>query len=261
MESWPSLIAATRKGLLELDPAAPRLFQRGHFLAEPVTAFCEDPATGAWLAALSLGHFGVKLHRSDDRGDTWRELTPPAFAKVEGDDGPSVRMIWTLEADGKGRLWAGTLPGALFRSEDGGETWSLVESLWNVPERADWFGGGYDHPGIHSILIDPRDRDRLTVGVSCGGVWRTEDAGASWRLGGEGLRAAYMPPGMVDARHIQDPHRLATNDRDPEVVWCQHHNGIFRSEDGGDTFHEIETVEPSFGFAVAVDPEDADIAW
>src|SRR3546814_4528292 len=74
-------------------------------------------------------------------------------ADKEGEKAPSVSLIWTLAAGGPdqpGRLWAGTIPGALFRSDDRGETWHLVESLWNQPSRSEWFGGGYDDPGIHS---------------------------------------------------------------------------------------------------------------
>ena len=265
-----TLYAATRKGLFTLVPQGDGWRSTGlAFAAEPVTAFLPDPRDGALYAALNLGHFGRKLHRSDDGGESWTELPAPAFPAVEGaedaKDGPSVSLIWTLAAGGPdqpGVLWAGTLPGGLFRSADRGESWSLVESLWEVPERKEWFGGGYDDPGIHSILVDPRDSDALTVGVSCGGVWTSRDGGESWTLGGTGLRADYMPPNMQDDRHIQDPHLLARCTAAPDRIWCQHHNGIFRSDDGGQTFVEITTAQPSaFGFAVAAHPEDPDIAW
>ena len=265
------LLVATRKGLFLVDTAAPG--EAPHclgFLGDPVTAVLHDPRDGTLYAALNLGHFGAKLHRSDDFGGTWTELPHPAFATGEGDapadgDAPSVSFTWTLEAGGKdqpGRLWAGTLPGALFRSDDRGESWQLAEALWNQPSRADWFGGGYDEPGIHSVLVDPRDSDKLTVGISCGGVWLSDDDGASWQLGGEGLAADYMPPDRVDDPSIQDPHRLAVSPKDPDVVWCQHHCGIFRSTDGGRSFSAIKEVKPSgFGFAVAAHPEDPDTAW
>jgi photosystem II stability/assembly factor-like uncharacterized protein len=237
------------------------------FLGEPVTAVLTDPRDGAVYAALRLGHFGIKLHRSDDGGKTWNELAPPAFPpQPDGaGDPPAVDMIWTLETGGPsepGVLWAGALPAGLFRSDDRGQTWSLIESLWNVPERAEWFGGGYDHPGIHSIQVDPRDPKALTVGISCGGVWTSTDAGQSWTLIGTGLRADYMPPAKADDRAIQDPHRLAHCAADPDTVWCQHHNGIFLSRDGGVTFETIAPVAPSaFGFAVAAHPQDRDTAW
>ena len=95
----------------------------------------------------------------------------------------SLTEIWSLEAGGSdepGVLWAGTIPGGLFRSEDSGRSWQLNEPLWNRPERWRWFGGGKDEPGIHSVWVDPRDSQRLTIGISCGGVWRSSDGGLSW---------------------------------------------------------------------------------
>lgn len=262
------LYVATRKGLFTFrrDESGWRSSAPA-FLAQPVSAVLADRRDGRLYAALRLGHFGVKLHRSDDGGGTWTEVAAPAFPAQPNapETAPAVDMIWTLAAGGSdepGVIWAGVLPAGLFRSADHGATWSLVDSLWNVPERADWFGGGYDDAGIHSIHVDPRDSRKLTIGISCGGVWKSDDAGSTWRLVGAGLRAAYMPPGQSDALHIQDPHRLAHCAAHPDIVWCQHHNGIFRSTDGGTSFVEIPDVKPSgFGFAVAAHPTDPATAW
>ena len=261
------LHVATRKGLFTLRRSGAAWEAAGEaFLGDPVTAVLDDPRDGTLYAGLNLGHFGIKLQRSDDGGTSWRELAAPAFPpEPEKEDAPSVSLIWTLAAGGADQpdvIWAGTIPGGLFHSADRGESWSLVESLWAAPERGEWFGGGYDEPGIHSICVDPRDSRAMTVGVSCGGVWTTADGGESWSLGGSGLRAAYMPPGRSDERAIQDPHLLARCAAAPDVIWCQHHNGIFRSDDGGAHFTEITTAEPSaFGFAVAVHPADPETAW
>jgi len=267
------LQVATRKGLLGFarDGADWRL-TRSAFLGDPVTVVLPDGRDGAVYAGLNLGHFGVKLHRSDDGGETWQEVATPAFEATdaatgnggEAKTGPSVSLIWCLAAGGAEAgdgLWAGTIPGGLFHSADRGASWSLVESLWEQPSRPDWFGGGYDEPGIHSICVDPRDPRRLAVGISCGGVWLSDDRGASWQVG-NGLRAAFMPPERAFDPVIQDPHRLAQCRAAPEVVWCQHHNGIFRSTDGGASFVEIEAEAPSrFGFAVAAHPDDPETAW
>ncbi|MEL7027828.1 MAG: exo-alpha-sialidase [Pseudomonadota bacterium] len=260
------LYVATRKGLFEFKKNGEAWRAREPwFLGEPVSAVLKDPRDGTLYAALNLGHFGPKLHRSDDDGATWTELSTPAFAAGETGEGPSLEMIWTLTAGGAdepGALWAGVLPGAVFRSEDRGETWTLNEALWARPERERWFGGGFDQPGVHSILLDPRDSAKLTVAVSCGGVWRSEDRGASWRLCGAGLRSEYTPPGQVDDPAMQDPHLIVACSSVPETVWCQHHNGVFVSRDGGDTFEELKDIKPSvFGFAVAVHPSDPDTAW
>ena len=237
------------------------------FLGEPVSAVLKDKRDGALYAALNLGHFGCKLHRSDDDGATWNELAPPAFAKAADSDAeaPSVDLIWSLEtggADEPGVIWAGVIPGALFRSDDRGESWNLIESLWNREERAGWFGGGYDKPGIHSILVDPSDSAKLTLGISCGGVWKSDDRGATWRLTGDGLRSDYMPPDQAQDLNTQAPHRLALCASAPDTIWCQHHNGVFLSRDGGESFVEFKDIKPAvFGFAVAVHPHHPDTAW
>jgi photosystem II stability/assembly factor-like uncharacterized protein len=187
-------------------------------------------------------------------------LYPP---QPEGEDKTPWKLvqIWTLEGAGD-TLWAGTIPGGLFRSSDRGTTWSLVESLWRRPERAEWFGGGYDHPGIHSICIDPRDARRLTVGISCGGVWQTGDGGETWSLAARGMRAEYMPPDRGDDQNVQDPHRVVQCPASPDSFWAQHHNGIFRSTDNASSWQEVGGKPLSkFGFAVAVHPRDPHKAW
>lgn len=261
---------ATRKGLLAFQrrglgwsAAAPA------FLGEPVSAVLPDPRTGRLYAALRLGHFGTKLHHSDDGGTTWTELAAPAFPKQEEKDGekkgPADDMVWTLVPGGADEpevLRAGTTPGGLFRSADGGKSWQLIESLWNDPARAKWFGGGYDHPGIHSVLVDPRDSKRIRLGVSIGGVWASSDGGATWRQSGNGMRNAYMPPDKAGEPATQDVHRMASPAVNPDIVWLQHHNGIFRSTDGGANFTEITKVAPSvFGFVAAAHPLDPKTAW
>ena len=175
-------------------------------------------------------------------------------------------QVWTLEAGGKdepGVLWAGTIPGGLFRSTDRGATWTLMRSLWDHPTRAEWMGGGYDAPGIHSICVDPRDSRRITVGVSrrpaCG---RRATGGETWDLRASGMRAEYMPPEQQGDPLVQDVHRMVASASNPDVFWVQHHCGVFRSTDAAASWHEIEnTALSKFGFAVAVDPHDANTAW
>ncbi|WP_270935256.1 WD40/YVTN/BNR-like repeat-containing protein [Falsiroseomonas oryzae] len=259
------LLVATRKGLFIARPeGGDWRLGRPAFLGEPVSAVLHDPRDGALYAALRLGHFGTKLHRSDDGGASWNEVGVPALP-AEGENPKALDMIWTLAAGGAeepGVLWAGTLPAALFRSADRGESWQLVRGLWDVPERARWMGGGYDDPGLHSVLVDPRDARRLTVAISTGGVWRSADGGETWRLAGQGLRNEYMPPGQEFDRVVQDVHLLSCCAAAPDAVWAQHHNGIFRSTDGGESFEEVTAAAPSrFGFAVAAHPTEPGTAW
>jgi hypothetical protein len=261
---------ATRKGLFELRRARDDGWRiaRSSFLGEPVSMVLPPPhaadGDGRMLAALNLGHFGVKVHASDDEGESWHEVATPAYpAQPDGAPGPAWNLvqIWALEAGAGGTVWAGTLPGGLFRSEDFGASWQLVRSLWQRPERAEWFGGGYDVPGIHSICPHPAHHEELLVGVSCGGVWVSRDATESWSVQCSGMHAAYVPPEQADNPNMQDPHRIARCAGQPEVLWCQHHNGIWRSRDNAASWQELKAPLSSFGFAVAAHPSDGDTAW
>ena len=258
------MLVATRKGLLTLArKGGGWSIARTDFPGIPVTAALRDARDGTLYAVLKHGHFGTKLHRSDDEGATWQELTAPAFP-ADAAGAPTLFQIWTLEAGGAdepGRLWAGALPAGLFRSDDRGEHWELVSALWNVPEREKWFGGGYDDAGIHTISPDPRDSKRVFVAISCGGVWDSATAARSWALRGDGLIAAYMPPEQAGQRETQDPHRVARCAAAPDTMWMQHHCGIFRSTDAGATWTQLKLPGDDFGFAVAAHPKDPLTAW
>jgi hypothetical protein len=262
------LYIGTRKGLFELMPQPGGRWDiaAAHFLGEPVSAVLAEGET--LYAALDLGHFGGKLWRRDAAGG-WRELPAPAFPPKPEDasDDPhpwSLGQIWIIESGGvPDRLWAGTMPGGLFCSNDGGASWSLCEALWRMPERRLWQGvAGGEQPGIDSVLIDPRDPADIRVGVSTGGVWASRDDGASWQVINRGMYAEYLPPELANEPAAQDVHRLARCAAHPEIVWCQHHNGVFRSTDGGANWRELTAIRPAkFGFAVAAHPHDPLTAW
>lgn len=265
------ILVGTRKGLFMFarpSGATPSWqLEAVHFLGDPVTMVLRDPRDGTYHAALNMGHFGVKMRRSHD-GRTWQESPVPVYPpQPEGHQGTpwSLIQVWSLEpggADERGVLWAGTLPGGLFRSRDSGDTWELIRSLWDRPERGEWFGGGADHPGIHSICVDPRDARRIKVAVSCGGIWESADGGESWGLASHGMEAEYMPPERRADPNVQDVHRLTQCRTHPDVLWVQHHGGIYRSSDAAASWRPIEAARPSaFGFAVAVHPADPDLAW
>jgi photosystem II stability/assembly factor-like uncharacterized protein len=255
------LYVGTRKGLFV---AGARGIGKPHFLGDPVSMVLPD-RDGTLYAALNLGHFGVKLRRSRDGGKSWQEVAAPEYPPQPADakDKTPWKLVqlWALESDGA-RLWAGTIPGGVFTSEDGGVRWTLVRSLWDRPERLEWSGGGYDHAGVHSIAIDPKDPKRITVAVSTGGAWQTRDGGKSWSIRAQGMYAEYMPPELKFEQNAQDVHRLVLCPARPEVMWAQHHNGVFRSTDGAASWQEVAAIRPSkFGFAVAVHPKDPDTAW
>lgn len=273
--------AATRKGLFTFEKGGSGWdISQTSFLGENTSMFLDDPRDGTRYVALAHGHFGVKLHRSSDNGASWDEVGVPSYPALTDEDlkkqaeageigarrdFSKLHEIWELTpsgADQPGVLWAGTIPGGLFKSTDRGETWELITSLWERDERWQWFGGGKDSPGIHSIVVHPQNSQHLTIGISCGGAWVSEDGGTSWEIRSEGMRAEYLPPEEAGNPNAQDPHRLVQCRSNPDALWVQHHNGIFRSTNGGVLWTEIENVSPSvFGFAVVVHPDDPDTAW
>ena len=269
-----NLIVSTRKGLFNVRRNG-NGWEIGDvdFLADNVTVALHDPRSGYSYAALDHGHFGVKLHRN--KGHGWEEIAAPAYPE-KPDDVVSVDgwgkelawatvLIWALEPGGPdepGVIWCGTIPGGLFKSSDHGDTWELNRPLWDHPSRQRWMGGGRELPGIHSICVDPRSSKTIRVGVSCGGVWQTDDGGESWACKASGMRAEFMPPEQAGDPEIQDPHFLVQSPSNPDRLWVQHHNGIFVSSDGSANWRELTGVPPSsFGFAVAVHPKKADTAW
>jgi hypothetical protein len=243
------------------------------FLGDNVTLALHDARDGTDYAALNHGHFGVKLHRRD-KGGAWREITAPAYPeKPEGLDdrdgwGKPVKwttqMIWSLEAGGAdepGTIWAGTMPGGLFRSRDRGDSWEMIRPLWDMPERNRWMGGGADIPGIHSICVDPRSSATVRIAISCGGVWVTHDGGETWAQSAHGMRYDDGPEGVADDPGTQDPHMMVQCPAVPSRFWVQHHCGIWKSADDGKSWQQVKAQPSSFGFGVVVHPRDPDTAW
>ena len=273
-----TLLIASRKGLFIADRAA---FARQvgewqvsshHFHGNSVTQVLADSRGGAWCAALRLGHFGVKMQKCMDRGATWTELPAPAFL-AKPTDGPwaddampwMVDLVWSLAAGGpheKGTLWAGCAPAELFGSQDGGASWQLMDALWLDERRKGWFGGGNGHPGLHAVCVDSRDSNRVTIAISCGGVWRTLDAVAHWRLLGKGFHAPYMPPERDGDASVQDVHAMAACTAQPDVMWAQHHAGTYRSVDGGAHWSRTAAAMPTvFGLPIVADPVNPLRGW
>ena len=269
---------STRKGLFTVERGASKWsITKAAFVGDNVTLAIHDGRNNDLLATLNHGHFGVKMQRSRDNGESWTETPAPAYPPMpEGYTPPphpftgkgiewALKLVWGLQtggADQPGLLWAGTMPGGLFKSTDSGDSWELVRSLWDHPLREQWGPNGAEHPGIHSICIDPRDSKQVYLGVSTGGVWITRDNGNSWNITGGGMRAEYFPPEQMGDPNVQDVHCLTQCAANPEVFWIQHHNGIFRSTDGAKSWTEIKDVKPSvFGFPVCVHPKDGDTAW
>lgn len=263
------LLIATRKGLLILENGVTGwVVQSEHFEGIPVSYATLDKRNDTLWAALDHGHWGCKLHRSQDGGATWEEVEAPKYpdgaTRPPEDNTPAhTSYIWIVQpggADQSNRLYVGTEPGGLFQSDDNGDSFQLVETLWSQPSRKDWFGGGRDHPGVCSIVVDPHNSEHITIGISVGGVYESSDGGQTWDARNKGLYANYLPDPYAEFGH--DPHYILASPSNPNILWQQNHCGVFRSSDNGHTWNDISTDDGIyFGFALALDETDENTAW
>lgn len=234
-----------------------------HLTREPV-ASCAIDVRGTTPRLLAGGfswHWGPFLVRSDDLGGSWHDPEHAALRFPEG-EGAAVKNVWQIlpdVPDRPGVVWAGTEPSALWRSDDGGETFSLVRGLWDHPHRPLWEPGGGGQ-ALHTILPHPVDDARVTVGMSTGGVYRSGDAGESWAPSNGGIQAGYLPDPPPEYGHCI--HKVARDAQDPTRLYAQHHGGVYRSDDDGASWRAIDEGLPSdFGFPVVTHPRDAGVAW
>jgi hypothetical protein len=213
------------------------------------------------FAGASSSWLGPQVRWSDDFGETWRETPGGGVKFPEGSDA-AVERVWQLVAGAEpGVVWAGTEPGAVWRSDDNGETFALVEGLWNHPQRPEW-GAGFGGQAFHTVLPHPTDPQSVTAAISTGGVYRTTDGGASWAPRSKGISARFMPEGQQFPEFGQCVHKVARSATQHEVLYAQNHGGVYRSDDGGESWTGIGDGLPSdFGFPLAIDPADPDSAY
>jgi photosystem II stability/assembly factor-like uncharacterized protein len=213
------------------------------------------------LAGCSSSWFGPQLRRSDDLGESWQE-TPNGAIRFPEDTDTALARVWQI-APGleEGVVWAGTEPGAIFRSEDRGETFELVRGLWDHPHRSEW-GEGFGGQAFHTILPHPADGDSVLAAISTGGVYRTTDGGSTWAPSNEGVKAEFMPGERSYPEFGQCVHKVARDSVDPDRLYLQNHGGVYRSDDGGSSWQDIAPGLPSeFGFAMVAHPHAADTAY
>lgn len=262
------LLAGTMKGafILRSDKQR-REWEVGgpYFPGRAIYALAYDDRNGRrrlW-AAINSSFWGSYLSSSDDFGQTWTEPETYGVKFPEGTDA-SVKQIWQItmgHPDEPDTLYCGVEPAALFKSTDAGASWSLVQGLYDHPHRPQWQPGG-GGLCLHTILPDPSNSKRLFIAISTGGVYRTDDGGENWQPRNMGVRAQFLPEGQQYPEWGQCVHKIASHPSNPQRMFLQNHWGLYKSEDGGDSWSDIANGVPSdFGFAMAVDPNDANGAF
>lgn len=261
-----TLLVGTRKGafFVESDEDRTDWTVRGPLLKGwEVSDVVLDgrPEDGPRLFA-AVGHFvyGPTVHRSDDFGETWEQVEgTPSFP--DGAD-RELERVWCIvpgQADEPDVLYAGVAEAGLFVSRDGGEHWAEVLGLAEHETRPDWIPGA---GGLccHSICLDPTDRDRMWVGISAVGVFRTDDGGETWQPKNRGV--AVVDPDLAEGAVGTCVHGLVLDPTDPDRLFQQNHRGAFRSTDGADTWEPMGDGLPStFGFPIALHPRDTDTLY
>jgi len=231
-----------------------------------------DPRDGkTLLVACRTGHLGPTVYRSTNFGKSWAEAeNPPAFPKAApGQMGEAVDHVFWLtpgSTSEKDVWYGGTSPQGLFRSSDGGRTWSGVSGFNDHPDKLKWTGGAQDMTPdggkLHSVLVDPRDPNHLYLGMSSGGCFESVDRGASWTRLNKGCDRV-MP--VADADDGHDPHCIRIHPTNPDRLYMQNHCGIYRIDRPSDTWIRIGKSMPKaigdIGFPMTLHPRDPDTAW
>ncbi|MCW2741431.1 MAG: uncharacterized protein JWR45_1853 [Blastococcus sp.] len=259
------LAIGTRKGLWLARSADDRRtwsVDGPHLLAQEVAAVSVDTRRPEprLLAGIQYGHWGPTVMWSDDLGGTWNETDHGAIS-FPADTGAALARVWQLRPDSAERpdvVWAGCEPHSLWRSTDGGCSFALVRGLHDHPHRPTWEPGG-GGGAVHTVLPDPAS-DRVTVAMSTGGVYVSEDGGEKWEPRNRGITVTFGPDPLPE--YGQCVHKVAVDASGPDRLYAQNHFGVFRSDDAGLNWSSIAGGLPAdFGFPIVSSPTTPGTAW
>jgi photosystem II stability/assembly factor-like uncharacterized protein len=234
-----------------------------HMKASPV-----DP--NRLYASQTSGWFGQVIQRSSDGGKTW-EAVGNKF-EYDGETGThqwydgtphpwEFKRVWHLEPSltDPDTVYAGVEDAALFRSTDAGQTWQELPGLRRHGSGSRWQPGA-GGLGLHTIVLDRSDPARIFIAISAAGVFRTDDAGATWRPMNRGLKSQYMPDPNAEVGFCV--HRIAMHPARPKVLFMQLHWDVMRTDDAGESWHEVSGNLPTdFGFPIDVHAHEPDTVY
>jgi photosystem II stability/assembly factor-like uncharacterized protein len=268
------VLVGTRKGafILTSDGKRQRWDISGpHFAGWEIYNIKGSPADPDRLyASQSSGWFGQVIQRSSDGGKTWEPVgnefkydgEPGTHKWYDGSQHPwEFKRVWHLESSltDPGTVYAGVEDAALFRSKDGGKTWQELAGLRTHASGPSWQPGA-GGMGLHTILLDPSNPQRIYIAISAAGAFRTDDAGKTWKPINRGLHSQYIPDPDAEVGHCV--HRIALHPSRPNVLFMQKHWDVMRTDDAGESWHEVSGNLPTdFGFALGVHAHEPDTVY
>jgi photosystem II stability/assembly factor-like uncharacterized protein len=212
-------------------------------------------------ASQSNSWFGQLIQRSDDGGKTWNPVDnkfvydgiPGTHQWYDGTPHPwEFKRVWHLEPSltDPETVYAGVEDAALFRSTDGGKSWHELSGLRGHGTGPKWAPGA-GGMCLHTIILDPKHQERIFIAISAAGAFRSDDGGKSWKAINQGLRSEHMPDPTAEVGHCV--HRIAMHPTRPEILFMQKHWDVMRSDNAGDSWHEVSGNLPTdFGFVIDV---------
>ncbi len=289
MMSGVRVLVGTRKGAFILTSDGKRAkweVSGPHFAGWEIYHMKGSPVDPNRLyVSQTSGWFGQIIQRSDDGGKTWHQpgtkpgeptTTPDGMPMGESnkfvyDTSPETgkpltthqwydgtqhpwefKRVWHIEPSltDPNTVYAGVEDAALFRTTDGGQSWHELAGLRGHGTGPQWSPGA-GGMGLHTILLDQKNSNRMYIAISAAGVFRTDDAGKSWKPINRGLVSQYIPDPNAEIGHCV--HRIAMHRSRPEVLFMQKHWDVMRSDNAGESWHEISGNLPTdFGFVVDV---------
>jgi hypothetical protein len=259
------LLVGTHKGAFVMTSDERRKdwkIEGPHFAGWDVYHVNGSPAEPNRLyASTSRGWFGQVIQRSDDGGATWQpvgnefhyEGATNTHKWYDNSDHPyEFLRVWHLEPSltDPETVYAGVEDAALFKSTNGGTSWEELPSLRNHPTAPTWAPGA-GGLCLHTIIQDPSKPNRIFTAISSAGSFRTDDSGKTWQPINHGLRSSYIPDPDAEVGHCV--HHLAMHPSRPNTLFMQKHWDVMRTDDGGDSWHEVSGNLPTdFGFAIDV---------
>ena len=268
------VLAGTRKGafLIESDgnrknwtisdPLFPG-WEIYHVNASPV-----DP--NRLYASQCSGWFGQMIQRSNDGGQTWEPVdnrfvydgVPGTHQWYDGTPHPwEFKRVWHLEPSlsDPDTVYAGVEDAAIFKTTDGGKSWAELSGLRQHGSGSQWAPGA-GGLGLHTIIIDPSNEQRLFIAISAAGAFRTDDGGATWLPINQGLHSEHIPDPTAEIGHCV--HRIAMHPSRPNTLFMQKHWDIMRTDNAGDSWHEVSGNLPTdFGFPIQVHAHQPDTIY